>query len=116
MFIVLLFFVILLAYAMLCIYIDKRLGITNHRSYNPVLCGTFPLLFLIPLLFITKEKEFTLILGAFILELFSIIFVAIYVYHKYKLAYPYKPVKFTYYFVLPPILVIIYFMFYLIIT
>ena len=57
MFIVLLFFVGLLAYAIFCINMEKRLGITNHYKYKPVLCGTFPLLFLIPLLCITKEKE-----------------------------------------------------------
>lgn len=115
MLIVLFCFIALLAYAIICGKIEKKLGIINHYKYKPIVCGTFPLLFLIPLLLITKEKEFLLIFLAFLLEISSLLFISFYVYYKYKLSYPHKPIKYTYYFILPPILLIVYFIFYLII-
>lgn len=103
------FIIFIFFYFIIALKIQSKMGFkfNGRPKYQPVIGATIFIPFLFPLLFILNDKEFKIMLSAFLIGVISLIIIVIIInFTKIKLWDKYKK---SYLLLIPTLLILIYF-------
>ena len=103
------FIIFIFLYFIIALKIQNKMGFKfgKRTKYQPVIGATIFIPFLFPLLFILNDKEFKIMLSAFLIGVISLIIIVIIInFTKIKLWDKYKK---SYLLLIPTLLILIYF-------